>query len=85
MASVADGIDALEEIATEHPAVANLLRGVIEVHLLPAVAVADDLRAGAARIEVDGTPSQVGPSADELRVWADTIRPAPAEDSASSE
>ena len=75
MGSVADGIDALEEIASDHPAVEALIRHTIATHLLPAMRVAMDLRDAAAKVETDGTPSQVGPSADELRSLADVLQP----------
>lgn len=78
MASIADGIDRLEELSGEmFRGQGAVVAAIISEHLLPAMAIADAMREAAARIDADGTPSQVGPSADDLRAWADLIRPVP--------
>lgn len=76
MSSVADGIDALEALASDMYRGQRAAVGtIIADHLLPAISVADAMREAAARIDADGTQSQVGPSAEELRAWADLLRP----------
>lgn len=78
MASVADGIDELERLRGEmYRGQGATIGGIIAEHLLPVMTVADAMREAAARIESDGTPSQIGPTADDLRRWADVIKPIP--------
>lgn len=78
MASIADGIDRLEELSGEmFRGQGAVVTAIISEHLLPVMAVADAMREAAARIDTDGTPSQVGPSAGDLRAWADMLRPVP--------
>lgn len=76
MGSVADAIDNLEVMREARPSTAGFLAAVIEKDLLPAIDIAGRLREAAAKIDVDGTPSQVGPVPAELRAWADLICPA---------
>ena len=70
--SVADAMDDLEKRRAGLSS--RPLMSIIEVDLLPLIHVADRLREAASLIERDGTPSQVGPSPDELRSWANMIR-----------
>lgn len=73
--SLADGIDALEEMRVLYPDISNVLGSIIRAHLLPVVIVSDHLIEAAARIDADGTPSQVGPTSQEARAWAKLIKP----------
>lgn len=72
--SVADAIDKIEDVIIRYPVSAVALSAIIRTDLLPLMRIASDMREASASIDADGTPSQVGPSAADLRSWADMLR-----------